>query len=224
MAQGNQYLRGGFAKGTRVQLRDRLCAIENVQIGDEVLAAHSEDTGQPMFRPVTHLLRYEHQPIHYFRYTATEGGNEKILSMAATENVRLFAGILVGWAPLSGLRLLRRRVLEEEWPSPREGLKLSLMEPQPVYRTATPGVGWEGVRGQFEIHDRQSNFFNYQDYAIPEKQNGHIDGEIYDGPDPYLEVTVFHLVVEELHSFYIGQGLLAHDAFLKVMYNPQHYY
>ncbi|WP_143072597.1 MULTISPECIES: hypothetical protein [unclassified Variovorax] len=51
MAQGNQYLRGGFAKGTRVQLRDSHCAIEEVQLGDEVLAAHNESP-RLSWRPV----------------------------------------------------------------------------------------------------------------------------------------------------------------------------
>ena len=51
-----------------------------------------------------------------------------------------------------------------------------------------------------------------------------MDAAIYDGEDPYLCVDVYHLVVEEEHSFYVGQQLLVHDAFQKVLYNPKHYY
>ncbi|WP_143072481.1 MULTISPECIES: hypothetical protein [unclassified Variovorax] len=125
---------------------------------------------------------------------------------------------------MAGLSLLGNGLRTEQWPSPRDGLSLSIGVPQPVYRTSTPGVGWAGLRGQLEIYSRRSHFFNYQDYSVPEEQNGFIDGEIYDSPDPYLEVTVFHLVVEEIHSFYVGDGLLVHDGFLKELYNPQHYY
>lgn len=224
MTQENQYLRGGFIKGTRVQLRDKSCAIEDVKIGDEVLAWHDRDTGRPIYRSVQQLLRYEDQLIHHFICIAKENEVSQLLLMAATENVRLYAGLVYGWVPLAGLNIFPGKFLENEWPSPREGLSLCIQRPQPVYRSNNPGVGWAGVKGGSEIYSRRSFYFDFQNNIPSENGNGEIDGDIYDGPDPYLEVTVYNLVIEELHSFHIGPGLLVHDGFLKELHNPQHYY
>lgn len=224
MGEGNQYLRGGFAKGTRVQRRDGLCAIDSIAIGDEVLSGQNDHFGQPMFRKVTHVLHWPQLQVHRLRYSFQDGDKEPTRSfITMTENVRLWAGLVPGWVPLCGLHLLGE-TLRESWPSPRGDLSVQPETAKTIYRTEQAGVGWIEDHTQFEIQGREGSLFNYAEYKPLNPSHAVLNGHIYDSENPFLCVDVYHLVVEETHSFYVGTQLLVHDAFQKVLYNPNHYY
>ena len=224
MAIGNQYLRGGFAKGTRVQRRDKRCPIEEIAVGDEVLCGPNDCFGTPRYRPVQKVLRWQSLQVHALSYFFQEGDSSANTFLTMTDNVRHWSGLTPGWVPLAGLDALSPETKEQHWPSPREGLLVQPGQVRAIYRTAQAGVGWTENTHELEIYGRNGSFFNYADFKLVEPQSGHMDAAIYDGEDPYLCVDVYHLVVEEEHSFYVGQQLLVHDAFQKVLYNPKHYY
>ena len=224
MAIGNQYLRGGFAKGTRVQMRNKHCSIEQIAVGDEVLCGPNDYFGTPRYCPVLQVLHWQGLQVHKLSYSLQEGERSTNTFVTMTDNVRLWAGMTLGWVPLSGLDAISPDTKEQHWPSPREGLSVQPGRVCAIYRTAQAGVGWTEDTRELEIYGRNGSFFNYADHDLVEPQKGHIDAAIYDGEDPYLCVDVYHLVVAEEHSFYVDQQLLVHDAFQKVLYNPKHYY
>ena len=70
-----------FAAGTLVQTKDGKVPIEDIQVGDSVLALH-EETGQLGYFPVSHTLQNSNQPVRLIRIQGPGGIEERIVATA----------------------------------------------------------------------------------------------------------------------------------------------
>ena len=67
-----------FAAGTLVQTKDGKVPIEDIQVGDSVLALHHQ-TGQLGYFPVSHTLQNSNQPVRLIRVQGSGGIEERIV-------------------------------------------------------------------------------------------------------------------------------------------------
>lgn len=185
---------GCFIKGTRVQTKDGLKPIEDIKAGDYVLSSPEDGTGSPKFKRVVNSFINENKTIRRIAYY-TEKSGETCVLVATGDHPFWIEGI--GWKHADQLK-------KHEKLRMADGNRAEVMSQYPVYRTSQKNIGWVQQWGDIENSD--GSLMDYANYE-PVPSDGHqkyINLEIYNSDNPYLEVDVYNLDVEDYHTYYVG--------------------
>ena len=191
-----------FIRGTRVHTANGLRPIDALGEGDLVLARPENGTDEPVFRPIKDIVRTESCVI---REVSTLGPDAATGYCYGVSRDQRFRTPKKGWVPADKLRNGHRLMQAD-------GSCGEVSRQFPIYRTATPGVGW--VQALKRLEGSWGSLFDYENYAVVNRDDG---GEIYLSPevassrDRFLKVTAFGLRVHEHNNFHVGsQGCWVH--------------
>lgn len=193
----------GFIKGTLVHTKDGLKRIEDIKVGDYVLAESDDGSGNQCFKVVLNTFVYANQPLRAIRFHDEERDRAYVLYVTGNQQ---FWCEGINWTKAE--EIYKRRQLRK-W----RGEAGYAISQDPVYRTKQEGVGWVQ-----EISDVEESWGFRFDFSTstpirPDGQEHFLDPEIYRSDNPYLKTDVYNIEVEGHHTYYVGQsGVLIRDA------------
>lgn len=194
---------GGFAKGTRVHTKEGLKPIEVIAAGDYVLSRPAHGAEGTEYKRV--LNTFIHKKT--IKKVNCYGPKPETQFFFAATGSQLFWVEGKGWTPAE--RLKKGNVLYKA-----DGSSGEVATQYPVYRTKAPGVGW--VQAIDNLDSAWGSCMDYENYDIFPDPTGEFEFlslEISASDHPYLEVTVYHLEVEDAHTYFVGSiGVWVHDS------------
>ncbi|ULU26767.1 polymorphic toxin-type HINT domain-containing protein [Dyella terrae] len=194
---------GGFIAGTLVWTDKGLIPIEQIKVGDRVLSG-PDSTGSRVHRDVVRTIPLEERAVVSLRYQGTDNLSDHVLR---TGGNHAFWVDGAGWTEAQRLMSGQRLQLAN-------GRLIYVIDVGPVYRTASPNVGWEP-----EFHDHVCEGVQ-GDFTHGWRRIGG-DGAYYSerkpaeafSADPFLKVRVYDIEVEGFHGYHVGPtGVRVHDA------------
>lgn len=187
----------GFAAGTLVHCKEGLVPIEQIKVGDWVLAK-PENGGEQAYKRV--LAAFKHEPQRVIEVTCCVPGDRSRGKRIITTLDQSFWVVDHGWTTAieSGSRGENSQF--ELANSSHEYIFGTTV----IYATEQPGVGWssyhcddpstEGWMWDFTNHQ-----FVAQDiFAIDAVRNFAMD-------NPYLHLPVYSLELDDHHTYYVGE-------------------
>ena len=209
----------GFAKGTLVHTQQGPKPIEEIQVGDWVLSK-PENGGQQAYKRV--LKTFAHPPERIVRvsYYVPAHKPNQYGATAAVLNVTLNHPFWVkelGWTAACELMNYGRGDVRFE---DVDGNDIDFHTLTRIYISDQPNVGW--IPMHMGATDRAGALWNYDTHkliesvapaleAIQETYRDLGDPEAID-PALFFKAPVYHLEVEDFHTYYVGEhGLGVHD-------------
>lgn len=195
----------GFPKGTRIVTKDGLKPIEDIQVGDYILSAPEDASGEPEYKQVIGTFRNKDQRIFKVVYFDPEVKPRKYFGVNATGS-HLFWAEHAGWIKVDSLKKDGKIKL-------KDSSYMIVSSVDAIYKTDVPGVGWKPY-SDLSLNEAQGSVFDYANYQVFEdKENKYryILSEVYESADPFLKVDVFNLEVDSFRTYYITHGIWVHQ-------------
>lgn len=216
-----------FAAGTLVPTKGGLVPIENIKIGDWVLA-QPEQTGKPAYKQVVRTTRFDSKPVYRVSYYSDNDPSQKGILIVTGNHPFYVAGHVKEEFPKSMWGELHKRIgwcradlLEYgELLLLANGELVRVGNVTPIWRTRTEGVGWIATSRNSET----GRLIDLRDGKIQESMDfGPSDflGEGTFNERNELEETieewaykceVYNFEVEDSHTYYVGElGVWVHN-------------
>lgn len=193
----------GFIKGTLVHTKDGLKRIEEIKVGDYVLAASDDGSGNQCFQAVLNTFVLPNKTLRAIRFYDEERDATNVFYVTGNHH---FWCEGISWLKAEEIRKSNNL---RKW----KGNPLYVVSQDPVYRTKQEGIGW--VQEIYDVEESPGFRFDFST-ATPIRPDGQehlIDPEIYRSDNPYLTTDVYNIEVEGHHTYYVGQsGALVRDA------------
>ncbi len=195
---------GCFIKGTRVHTREGLKRIEEIKAGDYVLSSPEDGSGKPEYKRVVNTFVHTQKTIVDLYVSGPDAQTQ--FFFGATGNHPFWVEG-VGWTRADTLK--KGDVVRKA-----DGTSGKVASNHPVYRTDREGVGWTPMV-LTSIRTSYGTLFDYENNEVipTNAKTKYLPADIYDSENPYLEVTVYNLEVEDFHTYYVGsEGIWVHNA------------
>jgi len=218
---------GCFAVGTLIHTKTGLKPIEDIQIGDWVLAKPENGHGAQAYKRVVRTVQFENKSVVRIDCSTSHGSE----SFIVTGNHPFW---VVGYEP---------DYFPPDWDGPREtgwmradrldrGLLVLLANGEigyvssvdPIWRTQTEGVGWIDLGRESYAQDtgylinlREGKIKeNYHESVISDflDEDGFLDRYNHEelAEDWAYKCPVYNLEIEDFHTYFVGElGVLVHD-------------
>jgi Pretoxin HINT domain len=193
---------GCFAKGTLVHTKEGLRPIEEIKVGDYVLSSPEDGTGSQEYKRVVQTFVHENKTIRDIGVYGEKQGQGYFVD--ATDNHPFWVEGK-GWTRAD---LLKKNNILRKF----DGTKIKVAYQYHVYRTGQPGVGW--VQNASDVGECTGSRMDYENCDSVADQLGadYLSKEVYESENPYLEVTVYNLEVEDFHTYFVTPaGLWVHN-------------
>lgn len=196
----------GFPKGTRIVTKDGLKPIEEIQVGDYVLSAPEDCSGEPEYRQVVNICKYSDKRIWRLAYCILEEKPYQEYLLSSTTNNQFWKDG-AGWRRADCLKSGDKLRF-------KNGTHAKVTDSKPVYKTDMAGIGWM-PQSDLALNEAQGSVFDYANYQIfedKEKKYRYILPEVYESADPFLKVDVFNLEVEDFTTYFVTyDGIWVHQ-------------
>ena len=195
-----------FAKGTLVHTREGLVPIEKIEVGDWVLS-QPEAQGERAYKRVAKTFSFDDKAVFLVRFHKTGPGEDSmnIEQVAVTGNHPFWLDGR-GWVRADHLDFGDHVELHD-------GSRAFVICSERVYAMPEAGVAWAMAAWGLKANDWSGNRVEFRDGAISvELEQSAYPGEFDDPEKAAFKATVFNLVVEDFHTYYVGaMGAWVHD-------------
>jgi len=208
----------GYVAGTLVHTGDGLRPIETIRVGDSVLS-HSEDPSQDSgrdYKSVTRVHCFGDRNIMQFVWAHNDGsGNGSFDHALSTPNPPIWSHPQ-GWLPIARVPYTSAGTVE--WLGRNlimaDGSVGERYELNRVYRTKNSDIAYVhcdgyGSGNYVDLSSAPHRFLSEHEESLVEPSREDQDSDEWFT----LTATVYHLEVQDWHTFFIGKtGVLVHDA------------
>jgi hypothetical protein len=216
-----------FASGTLVYTKDGLVPIEDIKIGDRVLA-QPEQTGEQAYKRVVSTTKHESKPVYRVSYYSDNDPGKRGVLIVTGNHPFYVAGHVKEDFPKPMWDELHRRIGWRQADKLEYGELLLLANGElvrvgsvnPIWRTRIDGVGWIETRRESETGNQidlrsgkvqESMKFGSSDFIGEGTFN-----ERYELEETFEEwaykCDVYDFEVEEFHTYYVGDmGVWVHN-------------
>lgn len=192
--------RGCFAAGTLVHTKTGLVPIENLKVGDWVLA-QPEMGGELTYKRVAKTFVFEDKEVYLLRYANAD----KVEQIVAGGNHPFWVKGKA-WTALSEIDWDCKLILQD-------GTEVGVFCVQKIHKTNESNVGWVSSIYGIDPMDFSGDLVDLSGAEIVFGKEGVFNSSTLDSePQAYLRRTVYNLEVEDFHTYYVGKcGVWVHN-------------
>jgi len=216
-----------FAARTLVHTKDGLVPIENIKIGDWVLA-QPEQTGELAYKRVVRTTRFDSKPVYRVSYYSDRNPDQAGILIVTGNHLFYVAGHVTEEFPKPMWGDLHKRIGWRRADLLEYGELLLLSNGElvrfgsvgPIWRTRTEGVGWIETRRESEtgrlIDLRNGKIQQSMDFGPSDFIGEGTFNERYELDETIEEwaykCDVYNFEVEDFHTYYVGElGVWVHN-------------